>query len=262
MSRKRYKISAGFTIIELLVAMTIGSVLMVAVLGALFHSLQFGDAMVGKTIMNAEARSIFDVYSMGGVQRECVNDQNAPVSCPTPAVVDNSGLTDDHDYLFGIRGRSRSLGAGGDSGFAVISDSDSDAATVGALMAVDSNNARLYRATLPPSGQVRAGPTGSQPPDYSLLSSDLTGVTVTCTDTDQASGGNVTAIGYPLQGCSAVGAQLTVSGHLRADPFFDEDNDVGTVLIDLLYPVGTLQNNVTDLDVRSRYWGAFTLNVD
>jgi len=244
-----------------MVALTVGTILLSVATGIFFQSIRFGESLIGKTTLNEQAREIFSIAALGGAQKECVNDSDAPPSC-APDPTDNTSLLDDHDYLFGLRGRSRSLAQNDSSGFSAPDNTDSDPSSVSAFMAQDNASDRLYRFVLPPSGQARPGSAADTAPDYSLLSSEIAATTVTCTEEDTSSGSEITRIGYPVQGCSTVGEEMTVRGYLRADPHFALEGAHGSLTIDLFDSYAIKRRDDADLDVRARYWNGFTLNVD
>lgn len=61
------KSSRGFTLIELMVALTIGMLLMASMFGIMYQSISMGDAMQGQIQLSREAREAFRMVYEGGV---------------------------------------------------------------------------------------------------------------------------------------------------------------------------------------------------
>lgn len=57
----------GFTLIELMVATTVGLMLLMSVLTIMYQSAGMADAMRGQVVMNQEARQMFHMLTDGGV---------------------------------------------------------------------------------------------------------------------------------------------------------------------------------------------------
>lgn len=231
----------GFTIIELMVSLTIGLLLLTAAGTVFFQSFHFGNSLISEVALSREARETFDFFAMGGAQT-CVNVNPVPGVC-----TDSVASTENHGYLFGIRGRQE----GGASGFQPVES--------GALMARDSGGTALFRLTLPPTGNPRLGPAVATPPSLSILSPQEPTTNLTCWAQDDATG-TPDLIGLPVEGCTTVGASVTVSGKLRAVPDLTTTGGSRTqgVVIDLFDPVQAADQEL----IHARFWNAFTMQVD
>lgn len=64
---KRFHNQHGFTIIELMVASTIGLLLMTGILSIMYQSAGMADVMRGQVVMNQQAREMFRILTDGGV---------------------------------------------------------------------------------------------------------------------------------------------------------------------------------------------------
>lgn len=143
---------AGFTIIEYMVASTVGLILMLVIGGVLIDNLRTADEISSRIALNRHAREIFDLLAFGARQ----TGANA-----TPIAFDS---------VFGLRGRT-SASPGSASGWYIPDH----------YMARDGNGTgdRRYRFALPFTG---ADPDNSG--DDELLAEQIGNVTVACSATD------------------------------------------------------------------------------
>lgn len=270
--KRRRENQRGFTIIELLVALTVGSVLLTVVMGVFMTSLNYGETLFARTRMANQARIIFDAAAMGGVNT-CVNSvditgcdavPHAPPETGNPSPPETDDIDgEDIDYLFGFRGRNATAGASdtdGRSAFATAGNAP--------LMAWDGATPleRLYRFALPPAGNVREGASADTAPTLSILSDEGVVTTLTCEAIDNP---GADEIGFPVQGCTAVGATVNIHGYLRADPEIGQDGGnfrTRSVAVQLIDPYaaarGENQAEFTDDSFIDRYWTMFTMNVE
>jgi len=73
------KSSPGFTLIELMVALTIGLLLMTSMFGIMYQSITMGDAMQGQIQISREAREAFRMVYEGGLDlTSSAPDQRVP----------------------------------------------------------------------------------------------------------------------------------------------------------------------------------------
>jgi len=237
------KAQRGFTIIELMVAMTVGLLLM-SVLGAIYLSaMRTMDTVLQRISMNRQAREMFDILAMGGARPTANINNTSTGTVTTPASVDN------HNYAFGIRGRST---------HAVTRTGWSVPTHIMTLV----NGVEQYTLGLPSNGGNPETTVASA--DYSnpIVSSeyvgDGNGITVTCADTDS-----------PIGGC-AQNQTSTLHGYLRSNINLTNARDVnGTNIVAIRlalllvnpYSYNILFNNnktdITTTDVYDVYWTAF-----
>jgi len=233
----------GFTIIELMVAMTVGLLLM-SVLGAIYFSaMRTMDTVLQRISMNRQAREMFDILAMGGARPTAdINNTNTGL-VTTPASVDN------HNYAFGIRGRSTHVV--NRTGWSVPTH---------IMTLVD--GVGQYSLGLPSNGGDPESTVAFAGYSNPIVSSEYVGVgngiTVNCVDDDS-----------PIGGCTQ-NQVLTLHGYLRSDITLANTRDVnGTnnvairFALLLINPFSyniLLNNNKTDItttDVYDVYWTAF-----
>lgn len=254
----------GFTLIELMTALVLASIVALAVTAVLFDSVRFGEELTSQVNLNRQAREMFDLLALGGRQN-CTNVNSSATGCTAPYPTLNSddtgsndvGTAQNHVYSFGLRGRNPAISTAS-SGVALI---DNGTGLIKNLMARDGSATpvRLYRLQLPPAAATRNSSTAGEPPDFTLLSARSQSIAVTCTSADTTE-----LVGEPVQGCSEAGATVTVTGYLRADPNlatagFDQTK---SVVLDLYDPVRVSgRTPAPTLGTSTRYWNAFTSNL-
>lgn len=213
----------GFTLIELMVAATIGLILMAAVGGVLSDSLRTAAALNSQAAINRHAREIFEILSYGGA------NPNANATAILP-----------FRQVFGLRGRNP-LGTGGD----LWKMPAKDASLRSPFLSRDTGGAtRLYRFVLTRDGAVPEGTLTD-----ALYAEQIQDVTVPCTAADQ-----------PVQGC-AVATSVTMQGFLRSEPGVTvqaQRGGVASVAVQLLDPrvQGSSRSFLTDQTIT--LWSAFT----
>jgi len=197
---KTPRIQDGFTIIELMVAMTVGMMLMVVLGGIYFDSVRQAESITQKLTMNREAREIFDIISMGG-RRDSINSHASDTNIP-----------DKHDYIFGLRGRKYYPGAShppGDYPSWGVPDS---------ILAINSSlpSKTLFRVGLPRNTDVPEVDTSdplksNSPITSSEYQSGNDGISATCTDVD-----------FPFSGCENAGDVIVIRGYVRMDVKYND----------------------------------------
>lgn len=240
-------LQGGFTIIELMVAMTLGLMLM-SILGAIyFNSIQTVDALTHKIGMNRQAREMFDILSMGGA-RSGINIYSA-----------GGQSLDNHNYIFGIRGRRLSGTATSPDGWGLPS---------GIITRdVSKTEPILYRLGL--SSDDAAPAVGTNSPilssEIGAVASSSEGVPVSCTDDYD-----------PVWECAS-GQTVTLRGYLRSDvnPSVDGISDIANtrkltrrfaimVVDPYMYNLSKNQNRLGIMDdqIYDVYWSAFLPKVE
>ena len=235
---KRHRRRGGFTLIELMVAMTVGMILMTALTTLFLDSLHMADVLLNQAQLNRQAREMFDLLALGGYRTK-VN-----VKASTASGVGDSQPVD-YNYIFGLRGRSVS---------ASLTSTTSGFYPPKKFMAASGATTPVpyYRLELSPYGDQY--PTDGVDESAVLLSDREVSVTVTCTASDT-----------PVGACS--GTTAAVTGYLRIEPQQETSRDILNVeplaldLINARYydPTQTLQ---VQSDVSTVYWSAFTNLVD
>lgn len=239
---------SGFTIIELMVSMTVGLLLMSIIGGIYFSAVQSASQISSRISLNRSAREMFDIVAYGGYN----GNANTTTATLTTATVD------EHNYIFGINGRDN--GATTRSGWTVPSS----------LMTLNSTGTatpETYFLGLSPSDEgPEIGSSGTVAANSPIVSSETAasvgssaGVSVTCSDS---------VPGDPIEGCSS-GETRYVRGNLRGDVHLGvpavTDTDAGTKHITLLVmnPQSfNLKENlhradITEDGVFDTYWTAF-----
>jgi len=226
---------AGFTLIELMVAMIVGMILMMVLANLFIDAVGNVDAMLNKAQLNRQARAMFDELALGGF-RKGVNATAAYTTGDTIATDVN------YNYIFGLRGRIPTTGHSG-IGWALPSRLMSGTSAAGPW---------LYTLGLTPTDAFFYTLSSTEQ-DSDVLSSDsVPAITVTCTDINQ-----------PDYGCSS-GQTISVTGYLRMDPVFPPATS-GTILeivFDLYNPEVYGNGHIADDEISTVYWTAFTSLID
>jgi len=233
---------SGFTIIELMVAMTVGMMLMAILGGIYFNSVQTAGGLVDRINMNRQAREMFDILAMGGA-RENANIYSSP----------DYTKRDNHQYIFGLRGRYKDAAAGADLDWRVPENLISDESPTDATVVL-SYKLGLSRDNLKPFEN-----SSHIPFNEPILSSDIggtSGVSISC-------GGD----SDPISGCTA-GNSVTSRGYLRAGISLTStpvETNAGTLRIPLMLinpnayylskSIGRV--GITDDQIYDTYWTAF-----
>jgi Tfp pilus assembly protein PilW len=178
---KHDALQAGFTVIELLVASTLGLGLMVVVSSIFFDAVRIADGLRSQLALNRDARVMFEILAYGAVQSGFNN---------TPAT---------QDYVFGLRWR-RSSGASG-TGWGAPSS---------LIETTGGGTQREYRLALSPTD---AAPDG--PPAGTLRSQEIPGFDVTCTGVDTPVQGCSSGSTKRMKGYLQRDPGLTSTGRLR-----------------------------------------------
>ncbi len=227
----RHHSQTGFTLIELMMSMTIGLILMMVLASLFIDAIGNADAMMNKAELNRQARMMFDIVALGGF-RTGVNISTS--SAVTPATDVN------YKYIFGLRGRNNV--EKGD-GWSIPSDLRSGVSAWG-----------------PPQDTFGLPPTDAAISSFSqtvqesdVLSSDtVPTVTVTCTGTNQ-----------PVFGC-VTGQDMNVTGYLRMTTPNTRgfSQNIQEVVFDLYNPLFYGNNHVADDEISTVYWTALTNLID
>lgn len=229
-------IQHGFTIIELMVSMTVGLLLMSVVGGIYFNAVRDATALVNRISMSRQAREMFDLLSMGGFS----NGSN------------NTTYT--QNYIFGIHGRIS--GTTTSPGWEPPSS----------IMALDSSSAdqTLYRLGLSNNNLgPQANPTDTAY-NRPIMTSEIgsiggaDGVSVNCDNAND-----------PVINCASAGQSEKLRGYLRSDIDFSSgsvyrDAIINTTRMPIMlvnpYVYGALvtnnSNNHGSEDVYDTYWTA------
>ncbi len=227
----RWKGQRGFTLIELMVAGTLGLILMIAVGGILTDTLRYADAISSKIALNRHAREIFDVLAFGAA------NPNATLNSG------GAGPSPNFKYVFGLRSRN-GLSTAAPWGL------PQDGANLMQRDAADTVS-RRYRLVLGngPTTPVGSNADGS-PSDPTVVTTErIPAISVACTDTDK-----------PLQGCAAGLTFTGVLGFLRADPHMfpaTAANGVTSVAIQLVDPRPLASSRSYLAGQTVTYWMAF-----
>jgi len=232
----------GFTLIELMVAMTVGMILMMALSAIFFESLRNADIMLSQARLNRQAREMFDMMALGG-HRIGVN-----VKTGTAGAISDATADVDYNYVFGLRGRQHTN--------AVPSAARTGWNAPSTLMAVDTAGNKLYQAALYPNA---ATTPKAIDPRAILYSDSIPNVSVDCTGTSQ-----------PIADCSS-NTSLSVQGFLRMDSSdMNYDNGAGTNITGVVFDLfnaenirnGTTASGVASDEMFSVYWTAFVSIID
>lgn len=232
----------GFTLIELMVSMTLVLVLATALGGILLDTQRNIDAVISQLALNREARGIYEMLALGG-HRTGVNDAAGTVNPPAGALVD-------FNYVFGLRSRVPNSTATPFEGWIAPKI---NATTNVAELDLTNGTARTYRFALSPRGTTPdlttfSGQVESQSPVL-LDEGIINGVTVPCTGAD-----------LPLKGCST-GTTVTSSGFLQDDPVSDQLLYSGTahygIAFRLIDPRRLGSPTAYQNDFSSTYWFVF-----
>ena len=232
---------AGFTLIELMVALTVGSILMLVVVGLFFDLFRSADFLLTKVRLNQEAREIFDFAAMGGTR------SNVNVAAGTPGIINDPTSDDvDYDYLFGLRGRASNTS---NSLCTNTGNPDCGWGWQQSMMAVDGSAIEHYRFLLSPNSE---SPNIDDLNAY-LVSSEIPDFSVSCRDVD-----------IPLDDCTAggTGDGIVVKGYLASDPNPSSATRIVPITVNLIDIVRTSGAIYVVDEITSAYWNAFTLNVD
>lgn len=224
----------GFTLIELMVAGTLGLILMVAVGGILTDTLRYADAISSKIALNRHAREIYDVLALGA------SNANANLNSGGGA-----STSPNFRYVFGLRSRSGLS--------SVTAEPFGLPRTAPFFMQRDANDliSRRYRLVLGNGGAVPFGNNADgTPTDPTVVTTErIPAMSVACTDTHR-----------PLQGCAAGQTFTGVLGFLRADPLVSPataSNGVSSVAIQLMDPRPLASSRSYLADQTITYWMAF-----
>jgi len=221
----KWRRQAGFTIIELMVAMTVGMILLLVASGLFFDALRVADSMLNQAQLNRQAREMFDLLALGGYRRT-VNDKLGTVTTVQADV--------DYNYLFGLRGRIKT---------AQTLKSGWNRPSKFMTKTTDVSHTSTYRLALSPNEDESYNFS-----DSVVLSSDEeAAVTLTCISTTD-----------PVGDCT--GTTATVTGNLRIEPAAEARTvpNIQTIALELInakyYEPGRAMEN----EVTSVYWTAFT----
>lgn|GEM_PF-4589420 len=235
---------AGFTVIELMVALTISLLLMVVLFGLWLDAIHNTAWVNTQVNLNRQAREMFDMLAFG----RRVEGMNVKV--PVSPYTVNSAAAADYNYVFGLRGRHTTTTS--TSGF----DAPCSGATGGTdcLMAKsgDATPVALYRLVLPSNGLSTAD---EGPPAGALISEAVLPIALSCA-----------AAGEPLVECTSSGGTLTANGFLRGAPAFAlVDNGVlggvREITLPLIDPWATNNPELSLYQISEVYWTAFNLYV-
>lgn len=242
----RRRQQAGFTLIELMVAMTISLVLMMVLTSLFIDAMGNADSMMNKVALNQQARMMFDSVALGG-GRLGINSMQGTVTTQTADV--------SYNYIFGLRGRAPLGGAGtGWARQATLMMGTSATGPYQYTLGVTPNNtayyslANTYNLT---ALQLEYDVLSSDPVLAVLPSDPDPGVPVTCTGVNQ-----------PVYGCSTVGDTVHVTGYLRMEPLPTTLTNVQELAFDLYNARFYGNNHVADDEISTVYWTAFTSLVD
>lgn len=260
---------AGFTIIELMVAGTVGLLLMTVLMTIIFDAMRTAEILQRQIALNQAAREMFDILALGGTR----DDVNCEDNCTTRY---------QHEYVFGVRGRATtasgnpagltsdpttltsshatvlpSTSSTTDGRFYWVLPSSIDDGTVSKtthLMAKDSNGDPTYRLALLP---VDLDP--QEPPSWAIMSEKIS-MKIKCLGLDE-----------PLREvCTEDKNEITMEGFLRDTPYISKNSTANefnrrttSVLIQLFDPFGyELSKRLAASDLKRVFWSSFTLNVD
>lgn len=231
---------AGFTVLELMVALSISSILMLALFGLYFQDVQEGNGIISEIRVNNAARRMFNLLLFGGAR------PGAP-SLTDPFNDNNVADATTGQFIPGLISRKDGV-----AGFLGAPTEDSDTGTFGCyggsdscLMAQDGGS-RNYVLAL---GQGKNSGTSAAESVMSEWFSKP--VSIRCT-----------AAADPLPDCAAAGSVITMSGYLRSDPFFNKPAapaGVRELVLPVIDPVGITNPETTPEDVSAVYWTAFSL---
>jgi len=221
MTRRRRQ--QGFTLIELMVASTIGLILLAAIGGVLSDALRTAAALNSQVAINRHAREVFEFLAHGGSNENA--NANAVAILP-------------FKYVFGLRGRNP---AGGTDPWRM----PVVAATQSPYMARSADGGtRLYRFALARDGAV---PLASA--TDALFTETIQDITVACTGEHR-----------PVQGC-AVAQSAVMQGFLRSEPSLYVEAQRGglaTVAVQLIDPRVQGAPRAYDTEQTITVWTAFT----
>lgn len=224
---------SGFTLIELMVASTVG-LLLLTILGAIFSdTVRNADAVISQATLMRELREDYEMLALGGA-RTGVNTSDGTVTNTTPL---------EFNYIFGLRGRQDSPTRNGFKLPGVGSDPK-------AYVETDSNGNPIYRLALSPtdeSPQVGASMAAgsSMTESVILLSPDTGELKITCSDTDT-----------PLEHCTS-GAQKTVHGYLIHDPWYKRQSSLISIGLRISDPSRLNNVRAFEGDYATETWFSF-----
>lgn len=264
---------AGFTVIELMVAGTVGLLLMTVLMTIVFDAMRTAEIFQRQIALNQAAREMFDILALGGTRK----DVNCESGCATRY---------QHEYVFGVRGRAATA-SGHPAGmpplpsnattltsvfatvlpavgsvnadarsYWVLPDSidDGTVSKTTHLMVKNSSGDPTYRLALLP---VDVDP--QEPPSWAIMSEKIS-VEIKCLGLDD-----------PIREvCTAANTEITMNGLLRDTPYISKNSTTSefnkrttSVLLQLFDPFGyELSKRLAASDLKRVFWSSFTLNVD
>ncbi len=236
---------SGFTLIELMVALTISLILMLALTTMYFDAIRNSALAYTQTSLNREARSMFRLLAFGQPVVN-VNDIAGTWNIATNAT---------HNYLFGLRGRIILNAAR--NGF---DPPLCDVTVVNNPICLMDRTAALvpsYRLAFSPQGALPEGLVAGCP---KLMSASVPAIALACT-----------GAGTPLVDCLAAAnpvAGITTSGYLRGTPALAAagaavaGQQFREVMLPLIDPYAAGSGLYPLAQVSDVYWTVFTLNVE
>ncbi len=231
---------SGFTLIELMVAMTIGMIVIMAATELFLDAVGVANTLERQATLNRQAREMYDILSLGG-HRIGINVTNSNASVVDP--LGNYDADVNYHYIFGLRGRFWQTSTGR-MGWSFQTS----------LMEVSASGALLYKLALYPTNKT---PTQITIPSYVIIDSDqITETTFNCN-----------AQYDPLIECASDSTTPTMYGYFRSDSSAPPSGPhaVQSVVFDLFDPVyyspAQLVNEAEE-DRRTVYWTAYASEID
>jgi len=244
MMKQTYRsIQSGFTIIELMIAMTVGMLLMAILGGIYFNSVQTAGGLVDRINMNRQAREMFDILAMGGAGTD-VNIYEA-----------SHTKRDNHNYIFGLRGRVSNNAKSSDVNWRVPENIMSDAS-------INSTPDISYKLGLSLDNESPLENMGNSAHNKPILSSEAggsAGYAIFCSKDEEPVGGCVKDEQRSLRGFLRSGVVLLSGGN----PIIESDANTLRIPLMLINPnayylsesIGRV--GITDDQIYDTYWTAF-----
>lgn len=246
MERLHRNDQSGFTIIELMIAMTVGMMLMAILGGIYFNSVQTASGLVDRINMNRQAREMFDILAMGGARVDA-NKYTA-----------STNYLDNHHFIFGIRGRYKIGASDSQAQFSVPGNIILDSSATDASITL---SYKLGLANNTVTADKYKGPLERTPsPDTPITSSEIggaDGVALTCKGERDPVGGCVGTEQAILRGFLRAGLNISVPSSF--------ETNAGTLRIPLMLinpnayylskSIGRV--GITDDQIYDTYWTAF-----
>ncbi|MEI8394251.1 MAG: prepilin-type N-terminal cleavage/methylation domain-containing protein [Rhodospirillaceae bacterium] len=241
---------SGFTLIELMVSLTISLILMMAIYTMYFDAIRNSSLIVTQANLNREARLIFRMLAFGQPYDK-MNYTTHTYSATTNA---------NHMYFFGLYGRKPKSDNVDDpvsqdlSGFLPPPCTKNAINPICLLDRTDADPAvPSYRLAFSPYWDLpESVVSDAKPVLFSLL---IPSITLNCT-----------GAGVPLVDCvDATTPPITTTGYLRGTPAFAAAGTGGVfreVMLPLIDAWAVNNKESTLAQISDVYWSAFTLNVE